>query len=106
MTLMGLAGLGDLILTCTGRQSRNFQVGVKLGQGQSLAQILGGMQMVAEGVKTTRAAHLLAERLGVDMPLVDAVYKILYEGLAPREAIKKLMSRELKDELEAMTETW
>ena len=106
MTLMGLAGLGDLILTCTSRQSRNFQVGVKLGQGQSMAQILAGMQMVAEGVKTTRAAHFLAERLGVDMPLVDAVYRILYKDLAPREAIKKLMSRELKDELEAMTETW
>jgi len=61
---------------------------------------------VAEGVKTTRAVRLLAQRLGVEMPIVDAVYRILYEGLAPREAIKKLMTRELKDELEAMTETW
>ncbi len=106
MTLSGLSGLGDLVLTCTGAQSRNFQVGVKLGRGQSLSQILEGMQMVAEGVKTARAAHLLAQRLGVDMPLVEAVYRILYEGMSPREAIKKLMSRELKDELEAMTETW
>jgi len=106
MTLMGLAGLGDLILTCTSTQSRNFQVGVKLGQGLPLADILAGMAMVAEGVKTSRAAHLLAARLGVEMPLVSAVYRILYEDLAPREAIKKLMSRELKDELEAMSETW
>lgn len=106
MTLVGLAGLGDLILTCTSPQSRNFQVGVKLGQGAPLSDILAGMAMVAEGVKTSRAAHLLAARLGVEMPLVTAVYRILYEELAPRDAIKKLMSREQKDELEAMTETW
>ncbi|MBM4294399.1 MAG: NAD(P)-dependent glycerol-3-phosphate dehydrogenase, partial [Deltaproteobacteria bacterium] len=96
MTLMGLAGLGDLILTCTSSQSRNFQVGLKLGQGLTLAQILEGMSMVAEGVKTCRAVHLLARRLGVEMPLVDAVYRILYEDLAPRDAIKRLMTRELK----------
>jgi glycerol-3-phosphate dehydrogenase (NAD(P)+) len=106
MTLMGLAGLGDLILTCTGNQSRNFQVGLKLGKGVPLSQILEGMAMVAEGVKTSQAVHLLAERLGVEMPLVEAVYKILYQDLAPKDAIKKLMTRELKDELEAMTETW
>ena len=106
LTLMGLAGLGDLVLTCTSSQSRNFQVGVKLGKGFPLAEILEGMTEVAEGVKTTRAVHLLAQRLGVEMPIVDAVYRILYEGLAPKEAIKKLMARELKDELEAMTETW
>jgi len=106
MTLMGLAGLGDLILTCTSSQSRNFQVGVKLGQGQPLPAILEGMNEVAEGVKTTRAVQRLARRLGVEMPIVEAVFGILYEGLAPKEAIKKLMTRELKDELEAMTETW
>ncbi len=106
MTMSGLAGLGDLVLTCTSKQSRNFQVGFKLGQGQPLDQILGGMQMVAEGVKTSRAVHLLAQRLGVDMPLVEAMYRILYENFSPKEAIKKMMSRELKDELEAMTETW
>jgi glycerol-3-phosphate dehydrogenase (NAD(P)+) len=106
MTLSGLAGVGDLILTCTGHQSRNFQVGFRLGQGQNLDQILNGMTMVAEGVKTSRAVHQLAERLGVEVPLVTAIYKILYDGLHPKEAIKKLMARELKDELEAMTETW
>jgi glycerol-3-phosphate dehydrogenase (NAD(P)+) len=106
MTLTGLAGLGDLILTCTGSQSRNFQVGVKLGQGVSLEQILSSTAMVAEGVKTSQAVYALAKRLGVEMPLVIATYKILYEGLAPKEAIKKLMARELKDEMEAMTQTW
>jgi glycerol-3-phosphate dehydrogenase (NAD(P)+) len=106
LTLTGLAGLGDLIVTCTGPQSRNFQVGLRLGQGESLPQILENMAMVAEGVKTSQAVHFLATRLGVDMPIVTAVYKILYEGLAPRDAIKKLMARQLKDELEAMTETW
>jgi glycerol-3-phosphate dehydrogenase (NAD(P)+) len=106
MTLTGLAGLGDLVLTCTGAQSRNFQVGVKLGRGVLLPEILAGMNMVAEGVKTSRAVYFLAQRLGVEMPIVGAVYKILYENLAPKEAIKKLMTRELKDEMEAMTETW
>jgi len=106
LTFTGLAGVGDLLLTCTGPQSRNFQVGFKLGQGQTLEQILSSMAMVAEGVKTSRAVHLLAERLGVEVPLVTAIYKILYDGLAPKEAIKKLMTRELKDELEAITVTW
>jgi glycerol-3-phosphate dehydrogenase (NAD(P)+) len=106
MTLAGLGGLGDLVLTCNSRQSRNFQVGLRLGQGETLTQILAGTQMVAEGVKNSRAFYLLARRLGVEMPLVDAVYQILYEDLSPKEAIKKLMSRELKDELEAMEETW
>jgi glycerol-3-phosphate dehydrogenase (NAD(P)+) len=106
MTLAGLGGLGDLVLTCTSRQSRNFQVGLRLGQGETLDQILASTQMVAEGVKNARAFHLLAQHLGVEMPLVEAVYHILYEGLAPKEAVKKLMTRELKDELEAMKETW
>jgi glycerol-3-phosphate dehydrogenase (NAD(P)+) len=106
MTLAGLGGLGDLVLTCSSRQSRNFQVGLRLGQGETLAQILAGTKMVAEGVKNSRAFHLLAQRLGVDMPLVEAVYHILYDDLTPKEAIRKLMSRQLKDELEAMKETW
>jgi glycerol-3-phosphate dehydrogenase (NAD(P)+) len=106
MTLAGLGGLGDLVLTCNSRQSRNFQVGLRLGQGESLAQILAGTKMVAEGVKNSRAFYLLAQRLGVDMPLVEAVYHILYDDLTPKEAIRKLMSRQLKDELEAMKETW
>jgi glycerol-3-phosphate dehydrogenase (NAD(P)+) len=106
MTLAGLGGLGDLVLTCSSRQSRNYQVGLRLGQGETLSQILAGARMVAEGVKNAQAFHLLAQRLGVDMPLLAAVYHILYEDLSPKEAIKKLMSRELRDELEAMKETW
>jgi glycerol-3-phosphate dehydrogenase (NAD(P)+) len=106
MTLAGLGGLGDLVLTCTSRQSRNYQVGLRLGQGETLAQILARTPMVAEGVKNSRAFHLLAQRLKVEMPLLEAVYRILYEDLAPKEAMRTLMSRELKDELEAMKETW
>jgi glycerol-3-phosphate dehydrogenase (NAD(P)+) len=106
MTLAGLAGLGDLVLTCSSTQSRNFQVGYRLGLGETLKDILGSMDMVAEGVKNARAVHQLSQRLGVEMPLVQAVYRILYEGLSPREAIKSLMNRELKDEWEAMSETW
>ncbi len=106
MTLVGLGGLGDLVLTCTGHQSRNFQVGYRLGRGENLEEILGSMQMVAEGVKTSQAVYLLAQRLGVEMPIVEAVYRILYTGLSLKEAIRKLMARELKDELEAMAESW
>ena len=106
MTLTGLGGLGDLVLTCTSPQSRNFQVGLRLGQGETLAEILASTKMVAEGVKNSQAFHLLARHLGVEMPLVEAVYRILYDGLSPKDAIKKLMSRELKDEFEAMKATW
>lgn len=106
MTLVGLGGLGDLVLTCTGRLSRNYQVGYRLGRGEALADILASMQMVAEGVKTSQAVYLLAQRLGVEMPIVEAVYQILYTGLSLKEAIRRLMARELKDELEAMTESW
>ena len=106
MTLAGLGGLGDLVLTCTSRQSRNFQVGLRLGQGETLSQILASTRMVAEGIKNSLSFHLLAQRLAVDMPLVEAVYRILYEDLSPRDTVKKLMTRELKDELEAMEETW
>jgi glycerol-3-phosphate dehydrogenase (NAD(P)+) len=106
MTLVGLGGLGDLVLTCTGRLSRNYQVGYRLGRGESLEDILASMQMVAEGVKTSQAVYLLAQRLGVEMPIVEAVYQILYAGLSLKEAIRRLMARELKDELEAMAESW
>lgn len=106
MTLVGLGGLGDLVLTCTGRLSRNFQVGYRLGRGEPLEEILASMQMVAEGVKTSQAVYRLAQRLGVEMPIVEAVYRILYTGLSLKEAIRKLMARELKDELEAMAESW
>lgn len=99
-TFAGLAGMGDLILTCTGALSRNRSVGVELGRGRPLEEILGEMTMVAEGVRTARSAHDLAAKLGIEMPIVDAVHAILFEGLAPRQALKDLMLREPK------AETW
>ncbi len=99
-TFAGLAGMGDLILTCTGALSRNRSVGVELGRGRSLDDILGGMVMVAEGVRTARSAHDLARKMGIEMPIVDAMYAILFEGLPVRRAVESLMGREPK------AETW
>lgn len=97
-TLAGLAGLGDLVLTCTGSLSRNRSLGVEIGRGLSLAEVLAGRETVAEGVITTRSARALAAREGVEMPIVDAVYRVLFDGQPPREAIGALMSRELRSE--------
>ncbi len=99
-TLAGLAGMGDLVLTCTGGLSRNRRVGIALGQGRSLDDILAEMGMVAEGVKNTLSAQRLAEREGVDMPLVATMHAILYEGLAVADAVDRLMGRALKSERE------
>src|SRR5690606_10756545 len=98
LTLAGLAGMGDLILTCTGQLSRNHTVGEELGRGRSIEEILAGMSMVAEGVRTARAARELAHRTGIEMPIVEEVYGVLYEGRAPREAVENLMLREPKPE--------
>lgn len=97
-TMMGLAGLGDLVLTCTGSLSRNRFVGQELGKGRSLEEITAGMREVAEGVKTTRAVKELANRVGIEMPIVEEVYSALYQGKTVREAAKALMSRPLRDE--------
>ncbi len=97
-TLSGLAGLGDLVLTATGDLSRNRFVGVQLGQGQRLEQILAGMTMVAEGVGTCRAAYQLGLKHGVDLPIVNKMYEILYQAKDPREAIRELMERPLTSE--------
>jgi glycerol-3-phosphate dehydrogenase (NAD(P)+) len=97
-TLAGLAGMGDLVLTCTGDLSRNRTVGVELGRGRSLAEILGTMRMVAEGVGTTEATHALAHRLGVEMPITEQMYAVLNQGRSPREAIRLLMDRPLRHE--------
>jgi glycerol-3-phosphate dehydrogenase (NAD(P)+) len=98
-TFAGLAGMGDLILTCTGALSRNRSVGVELGRGRKLDDILEGMVMVAEGVRTAKSAHGLARKLGIEMPIVDAMHAILFEGLDPREAVTTLMLREPKAEV-------
>ncbi|HEX5774111.1 MAG TPA: NAD(P)H-dependent glycerol-3-phosphate dehydrogenase [Geomobilimonas sp.] len=97
-TFAGLAGMGDLVLTCTGDLSRNRTVGMELGKGRMLAKILGEMRMVAEGVKTTESAHALARRLGIDMPITAKVYEVLYEDKPARSAVIELMGRDLKAE--------
>jgi glycerol-3-phosphate dehydrogenase (NAD(P)+) len=97
-TLSGLAGLGDLVLTCTGTLSRNRHVGVELGKGRSLAEILEGMKMVAEGVGTARALLALAREAGVELPITEQVSAILHAGRPPREAIRSIMERPLKRE--------
>lgn len=97
-TFMGLSGLGDLTLTCTGDLSRNRQVGLRLGRGERLEHITAALGMVAEGVATTAAVHELALTLGVEAPLTAAVHAILYEGQEPRAALHALMTRELRDE--------
>jgi len=97
-TFMGLSGLGDLVLTCTGDLSRNRQVGKRLAKGQKLMDILAEMKMVAEGVKTTQALHGLAKTLKVDLPITEQVYAILYEDKDPALAVRELMTRTLREE--------
>ena len=97
-TFFGLAGIGDLVLTCTGALSRNRSVGVELGRGRALPAIIADMRMVAEGIATTLAARSLARREGVEMPIAEQIYQILYHHKDPRKALVDLMSRSLKDE--------
>ncbi len=97
-TMMGLAGMGDLVLTCTGGLSRNRHVGQELGKGRKLEEIVKGMREVAEGVKTTQAVKLLAEKLSVEMPITNEVYAVLYEGKSAADAASELMTRPLRGE--------
>jgi glycerol-3-phosphate dehydrogenase (NAD(P)+) len=98
LTFSGLGGLGDLVLTCTGDLSRNRTVGLKLGQGMKLSDILADMKMVAEGVKTTRSAWNLARKVGVEMPILEQVYQVLYEDKPCKDAVMDLLGRSLKEE--------
>jgi glycerol-3-phosphate dehydrogenase (NAD(P)+) len=98
-TFAGLAGMGDLVLTCTGSLSRNRSVGVALGQGKKLEQILGETRAIAEGVKTCRSANDLAARSSIEMPITGEMFRVLYENESPRNAIHRLMSRSLKPEV-------
>ena len=100
-TFAGLAGLGDLVLTCTGTLSRNRAVGIAVGKGASLDEALAGKETVAEGVATTRSALALATREGVDMPIVEMVHRILFDGHPARSAVAELMARELRSEQDA-----
>ena len=97
-TFAGLAGMGDLVLTCTGSLSRNRSVGVALGKGKRLGEILDDTKFVAEGVKTSRSAKELSDRHGIEMPITNEMYRVLYENESPRNAIHRLMSRALKAE--------
>ena len=101
-TLMGLAGLGDLVLTCTGALSRNRRVGEELARGRTLAEVTAGTREVAEGVRTTRAVKLLAARSGVEMPIAEQVHAVLYEGRGVADAVGELMSRPLRGEFDGV----
>ena len=96
--MAGLAGMGDLVLTCTGDLSRNRSVGIELGRGRKLDEILNQMRMVAEGVKTTLSAYQLAAKLGVAMPITEQMYQVLYEEKDPKQAVADLMTRALTSE--------
>jgi glycerol-3-phosphate dehydrogenase (NAD(P)+) len=98
LTFSGLAGMGDLVLTCTGGLSRNRTLGVRLGKGEKLDDILKGSATVAEGVRTAKAARDLARKNGIEMPIVEEMYRVLYEGKDPRTATRDLMGRELRGE--------
>lgn len=97
-TFSGLSGIGDLVLTCTGALSRNYTVGIKLGEGMRIRDIVGSTRSIAEGIETSESAQQLSLRHGVDMPIVEQVYLVLHREKSPREAVIDLMSRSLKDE--------
>jgi len=99
-TFAGIGGVGDLVLTCTGDISRNHSVGKKIGEGMKLKEILSEMQMVAEGVKTAKSVYNLSHRLGIEMPISHEVYHILYDDVSPKKAVHRLMTRDLKHELD------
>jgi glycerol-3-phosphate dehydrogenase (NAD(P)+) len=99
-TFAGLAGIGDLVVTCTSKHSRNWRAGYMLGQGKALSEVLESMGMVVEGVKTTKAAYELARQYEVSMPITDALYQVLFAGKAPIEAVNELMGRVKTHEIE------
>ncbi|MEE8553022.1 MAG: NAD(P)H-dependent glycerol-3-phosphate dehydrogenase [Desulfobacterales bacterium] len=99
-TFAGLAGIGDLLLTCTGDLSRNHTVGKKIGEGRKLNDILSEMRMVAEGIKTAKSVYNLSLKLGVEMPISHEIYHILYDDVSPQDALLRLMTRDLKQELD------
>ncbi len=106
LTFAGLAGIGDLVCTCASRHSRNHYVGEELAKGRSLSDIQASMKQVAEGVDTTKAAVMLAQRYGVEMPITQAIYLVLFEGKDPRQVVKEMMLRDPKREFEGPVEEW
>jgi glycerol-3-phosphate dehydrogenase (NAD(P)+) len=99
MTLAGLPGLGDLILTCAGELSRNRQAGLQIAQGKSIQEITAATRTVAEGIRNTRSVYMLAQRLKVEMPIVEQMHQVIYGGKQPAEAVRHLMQRSLKAEM-------
>ena len=106
LTFAGLAGVGDLVVTCTSKHSRNWRAGAMLAQGLALEEVLSRMGMVVEGVRTTRAARELADRYGVQMPITDALYGVLFDGTTPKEAVERLMGRGRTHEIEEIARHW
>ena len=104
-TFFGLAGIGDLIATALSRHSRNRHVGERIGKGESLEEILDNMVMVAEGVRTTRAAVDMGKKMGADLPIISSVYGVLYDNIDPREAINQLMNRPPQQEMSWMRDS-
>ncbi|WP_300279253.1 NAD(P)H-dependent glycerol-3-phosphate dehydrogenase [Peptacetobacter sp.] len=100
ITFTGLSGIGDLIVTCTSMHSRNRRAGILIGKGYSLEETLKEIKMVVEGITATEVAHDVAKKLGIDMPITNAIYGVLHEGLEPSEAINRLMTRNKKNEVE------
>lgn len=105
LTLAGLAGVGDLLLTCTGELSRNYTLGRQIGEGKKLDDIISEMRMVAEGVKTTRSVYNLSKKLGVDLPICNEVYFVLFKGHSVKETVERLMNRSLKHELDGVLDS-
>ena len=105
LTLAGLAGVGDLLLTCTGALSRNYTLGRQIGEGKKLDDIISEMRMVAEGVKTTRSIYNLSKKLGVDLPICNEVYFVLFEGRSVKGTVQRLMNRSLKHELDGVIDS-
>lgn len=103
MTFSGLAGIGDLVVTCTSRHSRNWKAGYLIGQGRPPERVLAEMNMVVEGVRATRAAYELSVELGVSMPITAELYQVLFEGKPPRDAVESLMRRNRTHEMEELT---
>ncbi len=103
LTFSGLTGVGDLIVTCTSVHSRNRMAGIEIGRGKTVEQALTSVKMVVEGIRTTKAAKQLSERNNVQMPITEQMYKVLFEGKNPRQAVSDLMTRDRKDEIEEFT---
>ncbi|MCW8929402.1 MAG: glycerol-3-phosphate dehydrogenase, partial [Gammaproteobacteria bacterium] len=97
-TIMGLSGLGDLLLTCTDNQSRNRRMGLAVGKGQSIEDAETEIQQVVEGVQAAKQIYSLAQELNIEMPIVEQVYFVLYQGLAPQKAVQNLLTRDYKSE--------